>query len=88
MEKFKKNHADARSALDNWHRVVSSRYWNNFVELREVFASADQVGPYIVCNIGGNKYRLVASVNFQLKTLLVRDVLTHQEYDRGGWKRP
>jgi mRNA interferase HigB len=87
IEKFKRNHADARSSLDNWHRVVSSRDWNNFIELRQVFPSADQVGPYIVFNVGGNKYRLIASVNFEVNTLLVRHVLTHQEYDRGGWKK-
>ena len=87
IEKFKRNRADARSSLDNWYRVVSSRDWNNFVGLRQVFPSADQVGPYIVFNVGGNKYRLIAGVNFDAKTLLVRDVLTHQEYDRGGWKK-
>ena len=87
VEKFKRKHAHARSPLDNWHRVVSSRDWSNFVELREVFPSADQVGPYIVFNVGGNRYRLIATVNFEVRTLLVRDVLTHQEYDRGGWRR-
>lgn len=87
IEKFKKKHADARSPLDSWYRVVSSGNWNNFVELRQVFASADRVGSYTVFNIGGNKYRLIASVSFEVKTLLVRDVLTHQEYDRGGWKK-
>jgi mRNA interferase HigB len=88
MERFKRDRADARSPLDNWRDVVSSRDWNNFAELRQAFPSADQVGPQIVFNIGGNKYRLIAMVNFEIKTLLVRDVLTHQEYDRGGWKRP
>lgn len=87
IEKFKRKHADARSSLDHWHRVVWSRDWTNFAELRQVFPSADRVGPYIVFNVGGNKYRLIASVNFEVKTLLVRHVLTHQEYDRGGWKR-
>lgn len=87
IEKFKRNHADARSSLDNWYRAVSSRDWNNFAELRQVFPSADQVKPYIVLNVGGNKYRLVTMVNFEVKTLLVRDVLPHQEYERGGWKK-
>ena len=87
IEKFKRNHADARSSFDNWYGVVSSRDWKSFVELRQVFPSADKVGPYIVFNVGGNKYRLIASVNFEVKTLLVRDLLTHKEYDRGGWKK-
>jgi mRNA interferase HigB len=88
IEKFQRKHANARPPLDSWNRVVSSRDWNSFVELRQVFPSADRVGPYFVFNVGGNKYRLIASVNLTTKTLLVRHVLTHQEYDRGGWKKP
>jgi len=87
IEKFKREHADSRSSLDNWFRVVSSREWSNFAELRQVFSSADQVGSQIVFNIGGNKYRLIADVHYKVQVLLVRDVLTHQEYDRGGWKK-
>ncbi|HLI34594.1 MAG TPA: type II toxin-antitoxin system HigB family toxin [Terriglobia bacterium] len=87
MEKFKRDHADARSSLDNWYRVVSSREWNNFAELRQVFPTADMVDSRLVFNIGGNKYRLIADVNFRVRTLLVREVLTHSQYDRGGWKR-
>jgi mRNA interferase HigB len=87
LAKFKRNHADARSSLDNWYHVVSSREWSSFAELRQVFPSADLVGSRYVFNIGGNKYRLIADVNFTAKTLLIRHVLTHQEYDRGGWKK-
>ena len=87
LEKFKRNHADARSSLDNWYSVVSSRDWNNFVKWRQVFSTADLVGSHIVFNIGGSKYRLIGGVNFAAKTLLIRAVLTHQEYDRGGWKK-
>lgn len=87
IEKFKRNHADSRSSLDNWYRVVSSRDWNNFAELRQVFSSGDLVRSHLVFNIGGNKYRLIADVNYKAKTLLVREILTHQEYDRGGWEK-
>jgi mRNA interferase HigB len=87
IEKFKQKHADSRSSLDNWYRVVSSRDWNNLAELRQVFASADLVDSQLVFNVGGNKYRLIADVSYQTKTLLVRQVLTHQEYDREGWKK-
>ena len=88
IEEFKRKHADSRSSLDNWYRVVASREWNNFAEVREVLASADQVGSRLVFNIGGNKYRLIADVNYKAGVLLIREVLTHQEYDRGGWKKP
>lgn len=53
IEKFRGNHADERSSLDNWYAVVASRSWKNFVELRQVFPSAGNVGPYVVFNVGG-----------------------------------
>lgn len=87
IAEFKKAHADARSSLDNWHRLVSSRNWDNFPDLKQVFRRADWVDSRVVFNIGGNKYRLIAEVNFKAKTLLVLDVLTHHNYDRGGWKK-
>jgi len=36
----------------------------NFVQLRETFPHADQVGKFTVFNIGGNKVRLVAAVHY------------------------
>ena len=56
-------------------------------ELRKTFASADRVGDKVVFNIGGNKYRLIAAVHFSRGKLYIRDILTHAEYDQGGWKQ-
>ena len=54
--------------------------------LRHTFPLADKVGEFVVFNIAGNKYRLIASVHFNRGKVYVRDVLTHQAYDRGGWR--
>jgi len=61
--------------------------FSNFASLRSVFPSADQVGDLTVFNIGGNKYRLIASVHFNRDKIYVRHVLTHLEYDKGEWKK-
>lgn len=42
---------------------------------------------FYVFNIGGNKYRLIATVHFNTQILFVRHVLTHQEYTTGRWKQ-
>ncbi|MBX7256508.1 MAG: type II toxin-antitoxin system HigB family toxin [Candidatus Hydrogenedentes bacterium] len=52
-----------------------------------LFPSADIVDHWIVFNIGGNKYRLIASIHFNRYRVYVRHVLTHKEYDRGAWKQ-
>ena len=44
------------------------------------------VNPLVVFDIGGNKYRLIASVHFNRGKLIVRNVLTQAEYNLGDWK--
>lgn len=39
-----------------------------------------------VFNIGGNKYRLIASIHFNTQKLFVRHILTHPDYAAGRWK--
>jgi len=70
-----------------WFKIVRNTDFSNLAELRAAFPGADKVGHWIVFNIAGNKYRLVASVHFNRGKVYVRHMLTHQDYDRGSWKR-
>jgi mRNA interferase HigB len=65
--------------------VIEANRFDNWSELRRTFNSVDKVGDLYVFNIGGNKYRLVASIRFEVQVLYVRAVLTHQDYDKGDW---
>jgi len=48
-----------------------------------VFPSASFVGKHrTIFNIGGNKYRLVVDMRYDLGRVYIRAVLTHVEYDR------
>jgi len=38
-------------------------------------------------NIAGNKYRLIARVNYFTQRVFVLYLLTHSEYDEGAWKQ-
>lgn len=58
-----------------------------FAHLRETFPHADQAGKFTVFDIGGNKVRLIAAVQYNRRKIYIRYVLTHEEYDRGKWKR-
>jgi len=37
-----------------------------------------------IFDIGGNKYRLTAGVNFETQSLLIDAVMTHEQYTRKG----
>ena len=84
---FSDQHPDARAPLDRWYRVAKRAVWGSFADVKQTFNAADFVPPHIVFDIGGNKYRLVAEINFQKRVLFIRDIMTHKEYARGAWKR-
>ena len=86
LREFWLTHPEAEGPLRAWFKVVHEMAWSNFAELRQTYLSADQVGRLVVFNIGGNRYRLVARVDYQWRKLFVRAVMTHAEYSRGGWK--
>ncbi len=86
IRKFWEVHQKSEPAFRKWIRTVIKSDWKNFAELREVFPDADQVGALTVFNVGGNKFRLVAAIHFNTGILFVRAVLTHKDYDKGGWK--
>jgi mRNA interferase HigB len=58
----------------------------NFAEVKAKAGSVDQVSGGVVFNIHGNAYRLIAKIEYRFKKVFIRCVLTHKEYDEGGWK--
>lgn len=87
---FFATNAAARKPLEAWFKIVSQASWSNFVDLRQTFPSADLVGRLTVFNLGGNKFRLIAKVTYRMGTtkgtVFIRNILTHADYDKGGWK--
>ncbi len=62
---------------------VTIANWSNLSEIRETYNDVDFVGnDRYVFNIGGNKYRLVAMIHFSTRTVYVRFIGTHKEYDK------
>jgi mRNA interferase HigB len=86
LREFWAVHAEAEAPLAEWFKVASKAVWRKFAEVRATYASADVVGKFVVFNVGGNKYRLITQIYYEERTLLIRHVLTHAEYDRAKWK--
>ena len=83
---FTRKHHDAVPAFERWFDAAKRASWNNLMEVRSEFPSADAVGPLTVFHIRGNRYRLIARIDYPRRIISVRAVLRHAEYDRGGWK--
>ena len=79
-------HADLSDPLDVWYRIARKAVWKNLMDVRRVFPSADSVEKFTVFNIKGNAYRLVTEINYRTERIFLRNVLTHAEYNKGGWK--
>ncbi len=80
-------HPELESALDAWFRIAKRALWKSLADVRRTFATADAVEKWTVFNIKGNKYRLIAEINYRFRRVYVRHVLTHAEYDQEKWKR-
>jgi mRNA interferase HigB len=87
LAQFIGDHKDAATSLNAWAKAVESRDFKHLVDLKSTLGSADYVKPYVVFDIAGNKYRLIALINFRLGIASVEWVLTHAEYDQGKWRR-
>jgi mRNA interferase HigB len=86
IREFSAIYRDAEAPLRAWFWTVKKANWQNLADLKLVYPLADVVGRYVVFNIKGNKYRLIARIVYRSQTLFIVAVLTHEEYDLGKWK--
>jgi mRNA interferase HigB len=83
LRSFFEVYSDSEDALNNWYRLVLKADWANYHEMKEMYNSVDAVGnDRYVFNIRGNTYRIVAMIFFDVRTVYIRFVGTHAQYDR------
>ena len=99
LDQFAQRHSTARSALQRWYTLMEEGTFESFIDLRETFPQADPVPvragestqtsekmTLTVFNIGRN-VRLITFIEYEEQEVSIIHVLTHDEYDRGKWKR-
>lgn len=83
LTKFWTEHPDSEIPLKIWRRLIRSAQYDTPHEVKHDFNTVDFLGRNVaVFDIGGNKYRLVVSIRYDLQRVYIRHVLTHGEYDR------
>ena len=74
---------DAKGPLETWYYEANHVQWASPNDIKATYASARILGDNrVVFNIAGNKYRLVVRINYDSKTVFVRFIGTHKEYDK------
>lgn len=72
----------AKTALEEWYEKTKKAEWSCFADIKKTFNSVDAVGNQrYVFNIKGNDYRLIVLIQFTPKTVYIRFVGSHKEYD-------
>jgi len=82
IEAFIRKNPLSSSSLNNWYFKTKSANWSNLNEAKLIYPACDYIGnDRYVFNIGENNYRLIAMIHFSKRTLYIRSILTHSEYD-------
>lgn len=84
LKAFWNVHPQAEQPLSRWLAVVGKAKWQSTADVKADFgATVDFVGDNrVVFDIAGNKYRLIAHVAYEYKSLNVKFIGTHSEYDK------
>lgn len=76
-------HGDAKQPIEAWYNEAKHANWGSPADIKAHYRSASILKDNrVVFNIGGNKYRLVVRINYFSKTVFIRFIGTHREYDK------
>jgi len=74
---------DAKTELEAWHAEAKAADWATPAQIKAKYGNASILkGGRVVFNICGNRYRLVVCINYDFRTIYIRFVGTHKEYDK------
>ena len=80
---WQSRHGDAEQPLMAWHALAKAASWSHPKEIKAIFATASFLANNrVVFNIGGNKYRLVVKVEYELNAVYIRFIGSHADYDK------
>ena len=84
LAKFAMKHPRSRKPLGRFLSVIRAAVWPHLPAIRQSFPATDYAPATgtMIFDIGGNKYRVVAVVNFEKQAMAIRKVLTREEYNR------
>ena len=83
INQFIEKYPKSTRVMLEWYLKTKESDWKNFADIKKVFGATDSAGNGLyVFNIGGNKYRLIARIIFGARTVFIRFIGTHKEYDK------
>lgn len=83
VQEFVTLYPEAANGLNRWYALMEAGDFDDFAQLKNQFGTCDGVGnDRYVFDISGNHYRLVAMIHFSKRTVYIRFIGTHKQYDK------
>ncbi|MCA3006515.1 MAG: type II toxin-antitoxin system HigB family toxin [Phycisphaerales bacterium] len=83
LRDFGRIHPDAKAQLDAWFHEAAAANWSSPADIKRHYGNASILhNDRIVFNICGNKYRLIVRVHYATRTVFIRFIGTHAQYDK------
>lgn len=83
LREYWEREPDSRPYLETWYETIKSAKWTKPVDIKEIYSTVSILkNSRVVFNIRGNKYRLVAKIDYAKSWLFIRFIGTHEEYDK------
>lgn len=87
LSELASEHAQARKPIEAWQALIKKNAFKHYAHLKQTFGSADYAPPDTIFDVGGNKFRIVALVNYEAQVVMVKAAMTHEQYDAWSKRR-
>jgi mRNA interferase HigB len=79
----KPSNAKAEIPLKVWYKAARKAEWTTLLDVKNTFPATDHItADRLVFDVGGNKWRIVARVDYQARMVFIRWVGDHKAYDK------
>jgi mRNA interferase HigB len=83
LNQFIEQYPKSAEAVLRWYLLCKENDWSAFEDIKKVFPATDAVGNDLyVFNVGGNKFRIIVRIIFKARTIFIRFIGTHSQYDK------
>lgn len=75
-------YSDSANALKAWYAEAKKATWETAQDIKDKYRNASFIRDNrVIFNIHGNKYRLVAHINYAYQIVRIKFIGTHKQYD-------
>ncbi|PLW99164.1 MAG: addiction module toxin RelE [Marinilabiliales bacterium] len=80
---FWKKYPETEQYLKTWYDLIIKTDWTTPTTLKNIFGNVSILkNGRVVFNLKGNKYRLVAKINYEKQWIFIRFIGKHDDYDK------